>query len=1093
MNNNKRVKILLAIFISALFVLSSSVMLIGPSQSPATVVTPYVATTHNITFKETGLASATQWNVTLNLTSNTSMSMISNTTTIVFAELNGSYNYTINTVSGYTSSPTNGDAILTGANVTENITFTKIPTTSLAPINLGTAGNYTILSKTGISTTGTTSITGNIGVSPAAASYITGFGLVQSTNNQYATSSLVNGKVYAADYSPPTPANLTTAVGDMQVAYTTAAGITDPNYVNLGAGDISGMTLVPGLYKWSTGLLLTTSVTLKGNASSVWIFQVSGAFTLDSGAHIILAGGAQPQNIFWQVASGISIGTGAVFSGIAMTYKAITIDTGATLNGRAFSQTAVTLDANDVTPPAYKFVPIYKITFNESGLPTGTPWYVNVTNSTSKTTTSSLQVLNSSYTVAMVNGNYTYSVGTVNKLYHANNGSFTLAAKPISKQLTFSQVKYNVTMGETGLPTGTTWYLNLTNSTGGVLHFKELTPIANVSQMLTNGSDSFIIQSGNKSYTAQPNVVNFTVNGKNLTVPKSAFLIAKYSVTFHEKGLPSGKDWYVNITNTSSSLSIVSGPVTWANYTVSLFNGSYTYKIQTSDILYNTINKTGSITVTNVGSEAINAPFVSKPAYNLTFKETVLSTGTTWNLTFNGNTYTLTNTSYSFMVINGTYSYNATSKGYHTISKNVTVAGASRSITLNFTVQLTYKLTFSETGLLTGTTWKLAFNGTVYTLTNTSYSFMVLNGAHSYNASSIDYTNISSSVTVNNASQSVKIPFVLQTYNVTLTESGLPTGTSWNLAFDGSTHTLTNTSYSFMVVNGTYSYKANSTDYTNISNSVTVNGTNQSPTIYFVLQTYNVTFRESGLSSGTSWNLTFNGSTRTLTNTSYSFMLVNGTYTYNASSTDYANISNSVTVNGTNQTVPILFFLHGYKVTFRESGLPSGTSWNLTFSNNTYTLTSTSHSFMLSNGTYTYKATSTDYTTISNSVTVNGTNQSPTIYFVLQTYTITFTETGLPSGVAWYVNITGHDSGKITTSTYSVSLVNGTYTYTVGTGYHNYTVSGGKITVNGHAFSKSIAFAKKPAKANDNAYIIAAVVVVAAVAIGSAALIMRKK
>ncbi len=112
-------------------------------------------------------------------------------------------------------------------------------------INLGTAGNFAILSKTGISTTGVTSIVGDIGVSPAAATYITGFGLVMDPSNQSSTSSLVTGKVYAADYAVPTPATMTTAVSDMQTAYTDGAGRA-PNATELGAGNIGGMTLAPG-------------------------------------------------------------------------------------------------------------------------------------------------------------------------------------------------------------------------------------------------------------------------------------------------------------------------------------------------------------------------------------------------------------------------------------------------------------------------------------------------------------------------------------------------------------------------------------------------------------------------------------------------------------------------------------------------------------------------------------------------------------------------------------------------------------------------------------------------------------------------------
>ena len=94
---------------------------------------------------------------------------------------------------------------------------TTTPTsTSQAPVLLGSAGNFTILAKSGISTTGTTSIVGDIGISPAAATFITGFGLIMDASNQFSTSSLVTGKVYAPGYAVPTPANMTTAVSDME-------------------------------------------------------------------------------------------------------------------------------------------------------------------------------------------------------------------------------------------------------------------------------------------------------------------------------------------------------------------------------------------------------------------------------------------------------------------------------------------------------------------------------------------------------------------------------------------------------------------------------------------------------------------------------------------------------------------------------------------------------------------------------------------------------------------------------------------------------------------------------------------------------------
>jgi len=221
-----------------------------------------------------------------------------------------------------------------------------------AAVNLGSAGNFAVLAKSGISTTGSTSITGNIGVSPIAATAITGFGLIMDSSNVFSTSALVTGKVYAADYAVPTPATMTTAVSDMQTAYTDAAGRTNPTQTEMGAGNIGGTTLVPGLYKWSTNVTIPTDMTLSGGANDVWIFQVAGNLTMSSATHIILSGGAQASNVFWVVAGQTTIGTTAVFNGNILDQTAIVLQTGATLNGRALAQTAVTLNANTVSVPA---------------------------------------------------------------------------------------------------------------------------------------------------------------------------------------------------------------------------------------------------------------------------------------------------------------------------------------------------------------------------------------------------------------------------------------------------------------------------------------------------------------------------------------------------------------------------------------------------------------------------------------------------------------------------------------------------------------------------------------------------------------------
>lgn len=217
-------------------------------------------------------------------------------------------------------------------------------------VNLGAAGGFAILAKSGISSVPTSAVTGNLGVSPAAATAITGFSLTVDATNVFATSPQVTGQVFAADYAAPTPANLTAAIGDMELAFADAAGRA-PGVTELGAGNVGGLTLAPGVYKWGTGLLIPTDVTLNGSATDVWVFQIAQDLTVSSGAKVVLTGGALARNVFWQVAGLVDLGVGAHGEGVVLTQTAVTLRTGASFNGRLLAQTAVTLDAATVVEP----------------------------------------------------------------------------------------------------------------------------------------------------------------------------------------------------------------------------------------------------------------------------------------------------------------------------------------------------------------------------------------------------------------------------------------------------------------------------------------------------------------------------------------------------------------------------------------------------------------------------------------------------------------------------------------------------------------------------------------------------------------------
>jgi len=218
-----------------------------------------------------------------------------------------------------------------------------------AAVDIGSASQYAVLAQSAISNVPNSVVTGDLGLSPAAASYITGFALIRAGTKS--TSGEVVGNVFAADNDAPTPSRLTTAVGDMQTAYTDAAGRPTPEFSELGAGAIGGLTLTPGLYKWGTSLSIATDVTLAGGASDTWIFQIAGDLGMSTATRMTLSGGAQAKNIVWQVAGSVDLGAGAHAEGTVLSKTSIAFATGASINGRLFAQTAVTLDGATITAP----------------------------------------------------------------------------------------------------------------------------------------------------------------------------------------------------------------------------------------------------------------------------------------------------------------------------------------------------------------------------------------------------------------------------------------------------------------------------------------------------------------------------------------------------------------------------------------------------------------------------------------------------------------------------------------------------------------------------------------------------------------------
>ncbi|MFA5971380.1 MAG: ice-binding protein [Lentimicrobiaceae bacterium] len=212
-------------------------------------------------------------------------------------------------------------------------------------VNLGLAGDFVILSKTGITDVYKSSVLGDVGTSP-----ITGAALLLKCDE-------VTGTIYTVDAAGPLPCRVTNAtrlgiaVLDMQTAYTDAAGRSNPDFLNLGAGNIGGKTLTPGLYKWTSAVVIPTDVTISGSETDIFIFQIAGTLKMSSAVRLTLTGGAQAKNIFWVTSGAVTVGTTSHFEGNILSQTGINLQTGASINGRMLAQTAVTLQMNTVVKP----------------------------------------------------------------------------------------------------------------------------------------------------------------------------------------------------------------------------------------------------------------------------------------------------------------------------------------------------------------------------------------------------------------------------------------------------------------------------------------------------------------------------------------------------------------------------------------------------------------------------------------------------------------------------------------------------------------------------------------------------------------------
>jgi hypothetical protein len=217
-----------------------------------------------------------------------------------------------------------------------------------APVVLNSVRNFVIFAGSFITSIPTSAVIGNVGLIPTTGAAITGL-----------TAGEVTGTIYTVDAFGPTGSVededlLIAAKNDLTAAYNDAASRTPEDVLNPGSGDIGGLTLAPGLYKFSSTAAITGSVTFDagGDENAVFIMQIGSTLTTAVSSQVILAGNAKARNIFWQVGSSATLGVNSIFKGTIMDDQSITMNTTSDVEGRLLAiNAAVSIDEGSITKP----------------------------------------------------------------------------------------------------------------------------------------------------------------------------------------------------------------------------------------------------------------------------------------------------------------------------------------------------------------------------------------------------------------------------------------------------------------------------------------------------------------------------------------------------------------------------------------------------------------------------------------------------------------------------------------------------------------------------------------------------------------------
>jgi YVTN family beta-propeller protein len=557
------------------------------------------------------------------------------------------------------------------------------------------------------------------------------------------------------------------------------------------------------------------------------------------------------------------------------------------------------------------------------------------------------------------------------------------------------------------------------------------------------------------------NTGNFTFECFVMSTPEYVASPAEVStVTVNESGLPSGTSWsaWLNISGdvsasgTTSTSALVFGEDAVFNcYGDGLGQGVFSVPAVAG---YLPSPASGSLSLCGVSESWENVTF--RPAagtYPVDVNETGLPSVATWGATVGLTSVAGTNSTLEVWLANGTYSVSIGPAGLFdptSRTSQVTVQGGLASIAVQFisvTVAV-FPVTFQASRLPPGTPWEVSAQGPTGLAatagTTAGLTLYLLNGTYSYHGSATGYspTPWSGNVTVQGAAANVTIDFESAVYLLAFQESGLPTGTPFEVSLAGQSNESGVGSLVFDEPNGTYEFTVAPSGgmYPEPSHgNATIDGTDLTVNVTFGIYTDSVTFLEQGLPAGTVWAIDFNGTTISTGGTFLLFYATNGTYPYSILPIPGydSRTGGSVKVAGGSVPVSVGFAPDLFALEFHATGLPAGTGWGILVGSQVQSGLSPNLTFVEPNGTFGYVILDVPGYVSAGSgvVTVNGSAASVVVAFHSETYPIVFVELGLPAGSNWSVTVADagigfHQTQSTTGNVITFFLANGTYSVT---------------------------------------------------------------